>query len=81
MTIEVCGNWGRLICDSITGLVISYDRANSDSETLTDGYHTIYKVDIDRYRRRYGSATVIDILHIGYWHKHDGIVQYEQPIQ
>jgi len=72
MIIEVYGSWGKLVCDGKTGQVISYDRSNSDSETLTDGYYDITKVDIERYRREHGSKyDLVDILYVGYWYGPD----------
>jgi len=72
MALEVYGNWGKLFCDSKTGQVISYDRSNSDSESLTDGYHDITRIDIDRYRREHGyEYGLVDILYVGYWYGPD----------
>lgn len=76
MTIEVYGSWGKLTCDDNTGIVIHYDRTNSDSETLLDGYYDITKVDVDRYRKDHGELPLsIDIIYIGFWHNEG----YEEP--
>lgn len=67
MTIEVYGNWGKLTCDDNTGIVLFYDRTNSDSETLLDGYYDITKVDVDRYRKEHNELpSNIDIIYIGF---------------
>jgi hypothetical protein len=79
MTIEVYGNWGKLICDG-EGWVINYDRSDSDSETITDGYYDIVRVDLKRYRNTYVRVpSAIDIVHIGYWYgKYN---QYADPCE
>jgi|SRR5712664_4800938 len=75
----VSGNWGKLQCHADTGMVLEYDRSNSDSVCASDGYHDIARIDIPTFRKQWGYPDVseIDILLVGFWTK-DG--KYEPPI-
>lgn len=64
------GNWGTLVCDTVTGVVILYDRDNSDWEKEGDGYDNITRLDVDEWRRTYPGGDISaghDIIDFGSW--------------
>lgn len=73
----VYGNYGDLVVNGSTGVVIKY-QPDRDSETGTE-YHHILRFDIDEYAAAYPGEILghVDICDIGFWTK-DG--QYEPPV-
>lgn len=69
-TFTAIGNWGTLICCTVTGNVISYDRENSAWEKPGDGYDNITRLDADEWRTFYPGEDISaghDILDFGSW--------------
>jgi hypothetical protein len=69
--VIVTGGWGELICDPVTGNVITYDRGG-DWEKEGDGYDNLTRVDVDEWRRTYPEEDITaghDILDFGTWDK------------
>ncbi|RWB08828.1 MAG: hypothetical protein EOQ39_18540 [Mesorhizobium sp.] len=63
--INVTGNWGTLVVDAKTGVVVTDDSAAA--------YMHIMKFDLAEYAKAYGkpAAGDIDILDLGYWDNND----------
>lgn len=82
-TIEIVGNAGRLTVDTVTGLVLIYDRDEAECQAIAqepghtdNGYDDIVRIDIDEWKRFYVGEEVVngDILDWGFWVR-DGTYQ------
>lgn len=76
--INIAGNYGELIVDSVTGEIILYHHEGYDG----DSYKEITKFDIPEFLKAYGYTEVptghYDILDFGFWLK-DGT--YERAVE